>query len=116
MSIFILEIDTDIGTVGIVDGALELFDFLEVTEEHFHTLNKGVHLVKGTTIGQVGIGIKHYFIVAGEIAAVIDFIDEDIEAIGKACYQQDADSPTEAGKVAYCDFIEMGEENLEFSF
>ena len=70
----LLEIDTDTGTAGIVNGSMELLDFLETAEISLHTFHQSIHLLQSTTIRQIGIGIQHYFLVTGEVTALIDFL------------------------------------------
>ena len=63
---------------------MKLFDFLKAAQIGFHALHQRIHLFKRAAIGQIGIGVKHHFFVAGEIAALVHLLHKEAQTASQS--------------------------------
>ena len=75
------EVNLDAGPARVVDGSLELLDFLELGQVGLHLLHQHVHLLQRTAVGQGGGDRQdHLPLVAVEVTAVVHLLHEQAQA------------------------------------
>ena len=73
------EVDVDKRLAGVVDTRLELADFLVRAQVALHAADEVVHLFEGRPVGHRGADAEHGLLAAGEIAALVHFLDEEAQ-------------------------------------
>ena len=79
MLIFFLKINLNIPSTCIIHRSMKLLDLLKTTKISLYTLHQCIHLLQRTSIWQVGIGIKHNFLITTKITTFVHFLNEQPE-------------------------------------
>ena len=76
MLVFFLKVNLNIPSTCIIHRSMELLDLLKTTKISLYALHQCIHLLQRTSIWQIGIGIKHNFLITTKIASFVYLLNE----------------------------------------